>query len=81
MLADVAGESGLFLCRDDSRVALNRRSRSAATRRFSFGPIRLASLPLAGVAGKIGGHRARSDRVRREPDFVWAREFPGPFYL
>lgn len=103
-------------------LVLNRRSRSAATRRSSFGPIRLASLPLADlgcesgsclvwggnvltfsarawpqgqcawasrqsappeptladVAGESGGRRARSDCVRREPDFVWARESPWP---
>ena len=35
-------------------LALNRRSRSAATRRFSFEPIRLASLPLADLGCESG---------------------------
>ena len=122
MLADVACGSGLFLCPDDSRAAFGCRSRSAAARRSSFVPIRLASLPLADlgcesgsclvrsenvllfsprawsqgqcawasrqsappepmladVAGESGGRRARFDHVRREVDFVWARESPWP---
>ncbi len=35
-------------------LVLNRRSRSAATRRFSFEPIRLASLPLADLGCESG---------------------------
>ncbi|WP_288482610.1 hypothetical protein [uncultured Slackia sp.] len=35
-------------------LVFNRRSRSAATRRFSFEPIRLASLPLADLGCESG---------------------------
>jgi hypothetical protein len=55
-------------------LALNRRSRSAATRRFSFEPIRLASLPLADLGCESGICRVLLDRDQRETDFVWARE-------
>ena len=54
MLADIARGSDFLLCRGSSRATLNRRSRSAATRRSSFGPIRLAGLPLADLGCESG---------------------------
>lgn len=41
-------------------LVLNRRSRSAATRRFSFEPIRLASLPLADLGCESGSCLVRN---------------------
>ena len=64
-------------------LALNRRSRSAATRRFSFEPIRLAGLPLADLGCESGICRVLLDRDQRETDFAWTSEsswsicFPG----
>ena len=44
-------------------LALNRRSRSAATRRFSFEPIRLASLPLADLGCESGSCLVRGESI------------------
>ena len=44
-------------------LALNRRSRSAATRRFSFEPIRLASLPLADLCCESGSCLVRGESI------------------
>ena len=44
-------------------LVLNRRSRSAATRRFSFEPIRLASLPLADLGCESGSCLVRGESI------------------
>ena len=55
-------------------LVLNRRSRSAATRRFSSEPIRIASLPLADLGCESGICQVLLDRDQRETDFAWTRE-------
>ena len=59
-------------------LVLNRRSRSAATRHFSFEPIRLASLPLADLGCESGICRVLLDCDQRKTDFVWAGESSWP---
>ena len=44
-------------------LVLNRRSRSAATRRFSFEPIRLASLPLADLGCESDSCLVRGESI------------------
>ena len=52
-------------------LALNRRSRSAATRRFSFEPIRLASLPLADLGCESGSCLVRGESILPFSPRVW----------
>lgn len=59
-------------------LVLNRRSRSAATRRFSFEPIRLASLPFAdlGCDAEYCSIAISVKRILYGPG-----NLPGPFCL
>ena len=62
-------------------LALNRRSRSAAMRRFSFEPIRLAGLPLADLGCESGIVEYCLIAISVKRILYGPGNLPGPFCL